>query len=566
MSLITYWSYIIIVSLISFIPGFAIASSFKNLNIIEKLSVSFGFSFAILSLMVPFFALKLNFSAQLLFTGIIIVSLLYLLKKKPEFKFDPDVRFLVLVLIIGLVSKFFFQMLWEYPVMGGDWFGHAFIRPYRFETGNWLPDRDRTPLFNLLIYAYHNLLGSSLYQYWVSQIISVVLNSVFILPAYLIAKKAFGDRVAKVSALFMLVAPFLIFNTLYTWPKNAAMYGILMMIYFLFFSEYEIKLRYPLAGFFAGIGFLFHNYAVFYIGIAVLILIFKEKMYRGLLSKNGLTNLKRLSYFLIALLIVLAPYFAWVYSYYGTISTSKFIYYPFAVKGYDSALSGDKQELFNTLYSTPIKELIMIRVSNAVITLTPAALPINPVTASFPTYNPIYYYTHDYPGALSTLMYLLVMVWFIRYILGKAKTGSVLVSFLVLPLIINLILYGWRDWGLVNQILQPTVPLLIMLGINELNRVSERTRTALLYLVFAGALIEGIVYAVLIKKFYLVVEGGINGVIETGRTFIPSFDITNFVSVHFLLSDSAGFFGNFVLSLMLVLWAVWFIQKSSRIM
>lgn len=562
MNLITYWSYIIFVVLISFIPGFAIASRFKKLSVAEQLAVSCGFSFLILALLVPFFAFKLDYLAQFIFIGIIIVSVWYLLKKKSKFKFEIDARFIVLVFIIGLVSKFFIQTLWEYPVMGGDWFGHAFQVPFGFETGDWTPPRDRTQLFSALIYSYHKLLGTSLYQYWISQIISVIINSVYIFPAYLIAKKAFSDRVAKISSLFMLVTPFLIFNTLYTWPKNAAMYGILMMIYFLFFSEYDIKLRYSLAGFFAGLGFWFHNYAVFYIGIAILLLIYKEKMYTQILSKNSLINLKKLSYFLIVFLIILAPHFAWVYSYYGTVSTSKFIYYPFAVKGYDSALSGDKQELFKTFYSTPFKEIIMIRIINAIVTLTPAALPINPIAVSFPTYNPIFYYSHDYPGALSALIYLLAVVWFAKYLLGRTKTDKVIVCFLVFPLIINLILYGWREWGLVNQILHPTVPLLIMLGSNELDKVSDKTRTALLYLVFIGALLECSIYANIIKNFSII-EGGINNVIGAGKAFIPGFDVNNFISAHFLLNDSAGLMWNFIFSLILILVTSYLLLKSS---
>jgi hypothetical protein len=559
-SLLLYWEYISLILLITLAPGLAVALRIKGLNNLERMAASFGFSFIIAMILIPFFAFKSIFFGRLLFIIVILISLFYILKNKSEIKFDQNTNLILLILSLSLISKFFLQTLWEYPVMGGDWFWHTFRIPYAFEMGDWAPPKERPPLFNLLIYSYHNLLGTSLYQYWVSQIISVVINSVYIIPAFLIAKKAFGHWVAKVSALFILVTPFLIFNTLYTWPKNAAMYGILMMIYFLFFSEYDIKVRYPLAGFFAGLGFWFHNYAVFYIAIAVLLLIYKEKMYKGLISRNIFNNFKKLSYFLLILLIVLAPYFIWVYSYYGTVSTSKFIYYPFAVKGYDSALSGNKQELFNTFYSTPLKEIIMIRISNAIVTLTPAALPINPVAISFPTYNSIFYYSHDYPGALSALMYLLVVLWFIRYLLGKTKTDKVIVSFLVLPLLINLVLYGWREWGLVNQILHPTVPLLIMLGINELNKVSQRARTALLYLVFAGALIECSIYAVIIKKFYLL-EGGINGVIKAGRTFIPGFDVTNFVSAHFLLSYPTDFFGNFIISLMLVFGSIYFFLR-----
>jgi 4-amino-4-deoxy-L-arabinose transferase-like glycosyltransferase len=435
--------------------------------------------------------------------------------------------------------------------MGGDWFWHTFRIPYAFEQGDWSPPEEKTPLFNLLIYSYHHLLGASLYQYWISQIVSVVINSVYIFPAYLIARKAFGDQVARISALFMLVTPFLIFNTIYTWPKNAAMYGILMMIYFLFFNEHEIKLRYTLAGFFAGLGFLFHNYALFYIGIAVLLLVYKEKMYNTLQSKDILSNLKKLSYFFIVLLIFLAPYFVWVYSY-GTVSNSRTIYYPIAVKGYESAFNQTPEELWETFKATPLKEIVMPRISNAIVTFTPAALPINPYATNFRTYDPIFYYTQDYPGALSTLMYLVVVIWFIKYILGKTKTDTVLVSFLVVPWIIIMILYGWREWGLLTGILHPTLPLLIILGFNEIYNWNYKHKYFLIYVIFISAIIENIIFSMLIRKFYYV-EGGLQQVAKTGQQFYPDFQVSNFVSAHFLLNRNIDLLYNFLISTGLIL-------------
>jgi hypothetical protein len=551
-NLIAYWSYISVVLLISFIPGFAIANRFKNLNTCEKLAISFGFSFLIPILIVPFFPLKSAFLARILLIGVMIVSMWYLVKKRATLKIEIDAKFLILVLVLGIVSNLFLQTLWEYPVMGGDWIRHTLQIPYAFEMGDWSPSKDKTPLFNLLIYSYHNLLGTSLYQYWFSQIISVVINSIYIFPAYLIARRAFGDWVARISALFMLVTPFLIFNTIYTWPKNAAMYGILMMIYFLFFSDHDIRLRYPLAGFFAGLGFLFHNYALFYIGIAVLLLVYKEKIYKALLSKDIIRNLKKLSYFLLVLLIFLAPYFAWVYSYYGTVSNSRTIYYPIAVKGYESAFNQTPEELWETFKGTPLKEIIMVRISNAIVTFTPAALPINPYATNFRTYNPIFYYTQDYPGALSTLMYLLVVIWFIGYILGKTRTDRILVGFLVLPWITIIILYGWREWGLLTGILHPTLPLLIAIGINEMHRWGSKIEYILLYIIFISAIIEDAIFGVLIGKFYYI-EGGLPQVERTGRQFIPDFQISDFVSAHFLFNGTIDMLTNFLISVGIII-------------
>ncbi|MGB8216485.1 MAG: glycosyltransferase family 39 protein [Candidatus Methanoperedens sp.] len=551
MNLIIYWIYALVIFLITFIPGYAIANLFKNLNTCEKLAISFGFSFLIPIIMVPLFAFNLVFLGQFILIGVMIVSIWFLVKQRAELRIDIDAKFLILVLVIGIISKLFLQTLWEYPVMGGDWIRHTLQIPYAFEIGDWSPPLEKTPLFNLLIYSYHNLLGTSLYQYWVSQIISVIINSAYILPAYLIAKKAFGDSVAKISALFMLVTPFLIFNTIYTWPKNAAMYGILMMMYFLFFSEHDIKLRYTLAGFFAGIGFLFHSYALFYIGIAVLVLVYKEKMHKTLLSKDIISNLKNLSYFLVVLLIFLAPYFIWVYSY-GTVSNSRTIYYPIAVKGYEAAFNQTPDELWKTFKATPLTEIVMPRISNAIVTFTPAALPVNPYATNFRTYDPIFYYTQDYPGALSTLMYLVVVIWFIKYIIGKTKTDPVLVSFLVVPWIIIMILYAWREWGLLTGILHPTLPLLIILGFNEIYNWNYKHKYFIIYVIFISAIVENIIFSRLISKFYYV-EGGLQQVAKTGQQFIPDFQISNFVSAHFLLNRNIDLLYNFLFAAGLIL-------------
>ncbi len=561
MKLFMYWLYIGIIFLMSFIPGFAIANGLKTLNTVEKLAVSFGFSFIIIAAMIPIMAFNQFLLAQIIFIFIIIVSLLYLFKVKSKLRFEADAIFIISVFIISLISRFYLQTLWEYPTLGGDWFYHTFMVPYGFEEGNWLPPIARPPLFNLLIYSYHNLLDTSLYQYWISQITSVVINSAYIFPAYLIAKEAFGDWVAKVSALFMLVTPFLIFNTIYTWSKPTAMYCVLMMIYFLFFCQHEIRLRYTLAGFFAGLGFWFHNLVVFYIGIAVILLIYKGKMYEK--PQKIFDILKRLSYFFLILLIFLAPYFIWMYSYYGVSLISKFIYYPFAVKGFDSAIHGDKQELFNTFYSTPIKEIIMVRLSNAIVTLTPATPPYEIGSGIFPTYNSIFYYTSDYPGALSTLMYFLVVVWFVRYILGKERTDWILVSFFVFPLIINLIMYGWKETGLVFGILHSTVPILIMLGINELycNHFLTKVKAILCYLIFIGAIIEDVLFAIIIKNFY-VLEGTRNLLDNVGRTKVAfDFDISNFVSAYFLFDTQFEKILNLIISIVIIIIIAFYMKK-----
>lgn len=536
---LTYWLYILSVVGVAFIPGFAIATRIKKLDSIERLSISFGFSFPIVVLLTPLFALKFDIPTRIIFVLIIIASIFYILKQKQNLKVNNDFFLLALILIIGLVFRFFVQTLWEYPVMGSDWYGHALLRPYMFNIGDWTPPQERTPLFNLLIYSYHHLLGTSLYQYWMSQIISVVANTVFILPAYLIAKKVFNDNIAKVSTAFMIITPFLVNSAIYTWPKNMAMYFSLLAIYFMFFraKPEENKFNYGLTGFFAALGFLTHDYILFYVFTALIIFIYVKKLYKKPLTIPHELFENKFIYFFVSFAAVTIPYFLWIYYFYGTISTPRsVIYYPLAVEGYWSI--GSPQEVFETFFNTPISHIIGIRIFNAVVTLTPVALPINPVATQYPSYNPIYYYSHDYPGALSTLMYVLVVVWVVRYLFRKTKTDNVLTMFVVIPFILFLTICGWLDWGLLTLGLHPTIPILIMLGFNELYKFkAQRIRSLLIYLAFIGCLIEDFIYGILTLNFYQV-EGGISGTATNISRYIPDFQISDFVSAHFFLTDS----------------------------
>lgn len=558
MELIAYWTYALIITLLSIAPGMALALKLKGLTTLERLAASFGLSFLALLILIPFFALKFYLAGRFLFLVITLSSLFYLSKHRREIKLDRDTQFILLVLLLGIASKLFLQTLWDYPVLGGDWFLHAFEVPYRFETGDWTPHQDKTPLFHLLVYSYHHLLGTSLYDFWVSQIISLVINSAFILPAYLIAKKAFGDWVAKTSVLFILINSFLTVHTMYTSPKNAAMYGILAMIYFLFFSKQDTRSRYSIAGIFAGIAFLFHNYAIFYIGIAVLLFMYREKMHRQAFRK-AIAGLRQLFPFMLVLLVFILPYFIWVNLAYGTFVSSGTIYYPFAVNGYPDALFGNKEELFKTFYSTPPHVILFIRIINVMTTFTPATIPLNPYFIGYPGYHPLFYFALTYPGVLSLLMYLLTVLWFVRYSLGKERTDPAIAGFFLMTSAVIIVLYGWKDWGFVPGILHPMVPLLIMLGFNELHNLGSRIRRALTYLIFISAAAEDAIYSKIILDFSHL-EGGLQGLMKISTSIPPGFQAQNFVSAHFLF-DTTGVMANLLISLSLTAVAAYQIHR-----
>ncbi len=563
-----YWLYISLVLSIAFIPGFAIATFLKKLDIAEKLAISFGFSFLIIVLLTPLFALKLDTLARFIFVLITIASLFYISKQKlkdKHLKFSQDFIFLALVLIISLVLRFFVQTIWDYPVMGGDWFMHGFKIPYQFELGNWVPPRDRPPFFNLLIYNQHQLFGTSLYQYWITQIVSVVANSVLIIPAYLIGKKIFSDKVVKISTAFMIICPYIVQHGIYTWPKNLAAYFILLMVYFLFFRNGEsadIKRDYALAGFFAGFGYLIHNYTAVYIGTAILAWIYKTYKHENRKFWNILYESK-LAYFFLPMIVVVAPYLCWMYFSYGTLSaahgadfrsTSSFIYYPFAVKSL--CLYNSPEEVFATFFATPIHQIIWIRICNVIVTLLPVAIPLNPLIYQFPSYDPVMYYNGSYPGFLSFGMYILVAIWFIRYLLKKTKSNTYIVILIIIPFIFHIFLWGWLDWGL-HFMSFPTNPFLIMLGFNELykTKIKQKTSLYITYLIFIGCLIEDIIYGWLTLRFRIMIGGleELNGWVQKN---VPNVQIYDVISAHFLLDTNVEFLSNLIISMLLIIFSV----------
>lgn len=548
LNLAVYWAYILLITLMAFLPGLAIASIIKNISMAEKLAISFGFSFLVLVLFSPLFAVKLGLHAQILFFIVILISVLYL--KKTSLKITEELKFLFFVLTLSLVSKFALQTLWEYPVGGGDWYYHNLVIPNQFWNGNWMPPQDRTPFYNLLIYSYHNLLGTSLYSYWISQIISVVASNIFIIPAFLIAKKAFNERVARLSAVFMMIALYTIFGTMTTGLRPLATYFILLMIYFLFFAENNNQ-NHLLAGMFGGLSYLTHNSYLMYIAVAIFII-----TYNKLFKKEG--SFRGFIYFIIPFLLVILPSLFWTYSFYGTPFTSSFRYYPFAVKGYEALLSEGAEKTFEAFRSTPLSQIIWIRISNAVVSLTPVTIPLNPLPYSYHSYDPVVYFLFSYPGTLSLIMYALILIWFLKYVAKKTETDMVLALFVILPFILIILIYGWVFWGFVEF----PVYILVMFGINELYQISNpQIRKFLTYALFLGVLLEELIFGFLLNRFYMR-NGGLNNISDAIQNYIPNFDISDFVSAHFFLKAPQDFYGNLALSALVILLSIYAFYKQ----
>ncbi len=87
----------------------------------------------------------------------------------------------------------------------------------------------RTPLMNLNAAFFLAILGDN---YSIFQIVASILNSTFLLPAYLLCRRISGKRVAAMVTALLFLSPSIVHNTWYPWPKMFAAYFVLLAAYF----------------------------------------------------------------------------------------------------------------------------------------------------------------------------------------------------------------------------------------------------------------------------------------------------------------------------------------------
>jgi hypothetical protein len=105
--------------------------------------------------------------------------------------------------------------------------------------------------------------------FWSYQVVAIYLNLAIILGVYLMARVWIGRRVAAIASLVAALLLGLFLNGIYTWPKQAIAYFVLIA------AACAIRRRPVLAGAFAALGYLTHPAGVFWIP-AVGILLFAD--------------------------------------------------------------------------------------------------------------------------------------------------------------------------------------------------------------------------------------------------------------------------------------------------
>jgi hypothetical protein len=134
------------------------------------------------------------------------------------------------------------------------------------------------------------------YGFWAYQLTAMMLNLMIVLGVYLLARAWLERRVALVSALVAAVLPGLFLNAIYTWPKQAVAYFVLVA------AACALRRRPVLAGAFASLGYLTHPAGVVWL-LPVALLLLRDERLSAALRRSLLK-------FLAAAALLAAP---WVY-------------------------------------------------------------------------------------------------------------------------------------------------------------------------------------------------------------------------------------------------------------
>lgn len=207
---------------------------------------------------------------------------------------------------------------------------------------------DRVPIN----YIWSSLSNDVQNTYIKFQIIAQVLNCLLLIPAFLLIKKIFGEREAKLTSTLIATSPFFLYNSFFTWPKSFVAFFILGSMLFLYSSK---KLKYTvLAGIFLALGYLTHDLAILYIASIILVMLI-SKRFRDALILFGMWVVLIIPWFIYSVIIFKKP--------------SSFILYPLSIEGIPQPQN--KKQIIDTFFHTSIIKLIKIRLVSMFYLVTP---------------------------------------------------------------------------------------------------------------------------------------------------------------------------------------------------
>lgn len=223
--------------------------------------------------------------------------------------------------IPAVVSEYLAQRIpfeVERPVMPGQELSNRPILqslvnlPVRLALSDSTPLKERVERFTYVGISWPNTLSLiSEYNFRLFLDVSIPLNSFLgaLLFSLIFTSLNFFKRkdylnLTLFSLAFIVFNPFLIFHSLFTWPKNLSASLIIVSLYLLTLKGRTSLILGSLA---MGFSFLAHPMALPFILFTTFLLIFKASRYANRLSQS----IKQYSFFLFFVLLPIVPWFLW---------------------------------------------------------------------------------------------------------------------------------------------------------------------------------------------------------------------------------------------------------------
>jgi hypothetical protein len=434
----------------------------------ERLAASWGVGFAVMALsqFLAFLTSARPGSFNALFLGAVLLVGLAACRFRPgagcPAPDGPPVGLWLLAL--GYLAAV--QALWPAYIGGGwafDWWMHyeeslVFLHAVPVDTV-WLGHftvASRTPLYNLVL-AFAMSWGGQ--AFWVNQLASVLTNSVFLLPAFLVLRDLFGRRAAR---LGMILAPLNIWiwhEAWFTWSKMLTCYYLLLALHF-YLRWLAGAGRGAWLGFWAAalLGFMTHQVAAVY--AAALLAHAAVVIWRDPARRPGRAELAAV---VVSALAVVGPWYAWLAATFGPAQIVTSV--P------TSGMAAD----------TPRAAFLPVYTRNLAATVLPDrllhALVERPFSFGAIAIHLTALYFCQLPGAL-TLSLTVYLAWRALWLrrAGPAPRGlGAALAFLVLGGLGGLLLHpGASRYGLAHNAFPPSTLLLILLAWGVLARDTGR--------------------------------------------------------------------------------------------
>lgn len=304
-------------------------------------------------------------------------------------------------------------------------------------------------------------------SFLVFRTVGTFLDSMVVLPAYMLLKRLFSQPIARASIIFVALNPFIIWQQFYTSPKSMAAFFILFA-YLLVLDK-----RYSVSGMILGLGYLSHQYAVFFaLGITAYSAISRNSF------RQGFSRLAGLASFVAAFALSISPWEVWTNLAVGR--GSRFFTYAFEsnlAPTITLSIWARIQNEYGSFFPRALGEIPSANTWPLIGAYSSLASQVaqSPVLAAL-TLN----YITSLVGALTFTMWIPAYYFWANRILHRDRFWLTMVF---LPIVATVAIFPQDLFGLADVFAVPVVPLLYGLAISSVSATTRR-------ILFVGLLIE----------------------------------------------------------------------------